>query len=195
MTKMSESLALDEISVKMAEVLLASKAYDRVQDFVNLDNVWQSPNSLSEFSDLLAAYIKHLQKSFSISSIVATHNIQFPYGIVPIAALVSAKLSLPLAIWQEGAVPLTSNSWVSGYLTKKNILILHDVIRYGVAVSKTILDLNETGASPELVLGIVDAEKELDIGRRIKQEIKANLSEQFTVISVMKISTLKEMIE
>ncbi len=189
---MIDSSSLPEVSDKIAKLLVTSKAYNQATDFVNLDLVWQSPTYLQEFSVLLSNYIKLIPGSTKYQSIVATHNLQVPYGIVPIAALVSVRLSIPLAIWEEAAVPLVNNALVSGHLSDKHVLILHDVIRQGGAVAKTMIDLVEAGVTPEHVLSVVDAETDKDTAMSLKDLIRDKLKKDVQVSTIVKRSALRQ---
>jgi len=182
-----------ELSCKIKDILLRSGAYDRPGNFIIIDNIWSDPAILREFSTLVADYIRTLDafKEGKIKGLIAIDKIRFPFGCVPIAALIAVHLSLPLAIWKENANLLTGASHVFGLREKRGLLLLHDVTERGLTPIRVALDLYENyQCIPRIILTIVDREQGAE--EFILKTIKAKTEKN---IDFHRILTLRELRE
>jgi len=172
-----------EIASRILHSIILAGCVSPNNDWVDLDKLWVSPETFESFSDLLAEYLSKFRERTSFNKIVAPNKVYGPFGILPIAAVYSAKAKIPLIIWKEWAKPATGGSLFFGSVNDGDkLLILHDVVSYGATVVKEKEDLlaYARGKKCEIVgilTVVVHEQKGIDfINERAKIPVKAIVS-------------------
>lgn len=144
------------VAGRIAKILVDSGAYDASTKFVSIDVIWQTPSILSEFCNELVAFMRLIPRFQNLEAIVVGDSVQYPFGCIPIASLVSSLVGKPLVIWKESANIVTNESQTYGQIRGRKYMILHDVTRFGLTAVKIISDLKKLDGAVELVLTVVD---------------------------------------
>ena len=148
--------ALADWRDRLATILLDADAYDPERQFVNIDRVWQSPNSLSQCTACLAGYIRESLPREDIAGLLSVDTVLYPYGPVPLAANLAVELNLKLGINKENADPLSGAHRLYGHIPSSNALLLYDVTRFGLTLLRAILAMAEEGCRPRWVVTLMD---------------------------------------
>lgn len=135
---------IENLKDKFAQIIIDSNAYDFEKNYINIDKIWQNPKKLGECSEIIKLLLESLYPDKDYKLLAADKEIG-EYGTIPIASLISEKMSIPMVIWKENAKPLTGESCFFGDYDPKqdNLLILHDVMAGGGTVKNIIDDIKD----------------------------------------------------
>jgi len=188
---------LESIVDKITSLLLRNGVYNSATDLVDVDVMWQQPETFEAFSTHLVEYVAASGIQDSITTVLAVDKVRFPFGLVPIASVVALRLGKPLAVWKENANILTGAPHLFGHLDSGHILLLHDVVVRGLTPLRVIIDLHKRHASaPTTVLTIVDTETSSRNGRSagqfIREEAETRTRQPIRYLCIVPISRLRE---
>lgn len=153
---------LKQISLRILQKIITAGCFFERDNWVDLDHIWQNPEILRSFADLLARYLSIYRKETQFNKVVVPNKVYGPFGVLPIFAVSSPISRIPFIIWKEWGKPATGGSIVYGRILKGDqLLILHDVINYGATPTKEALELREIIRKKEKckiigVLSIID---------------------------------------
>lgn len=186
----------EELALAIADLLVRSGAYQRGekerQDFINIDTLWVYPHTLKAFSELLSQYIKTLGK---FKALLVTTDIQSPYGLIPVASLLSVQLSLPLEIWTKGVNVLTETAHFFQPKPKDELLILRQGNRLASTPLDVIWELNRKQRQPAIVLTLVDWDTPEDEEERWSKKTKKITGKSIDFLWVVTLSELRQRAE
>jgi orotate phosphoribosyltransferase len=171
-------VGLDQIQSEILGVIISSGCYSKRDDWVNLDLIWQKTGALEAFAQALAKYLVLYNEKKPFTKVLVCDKVYGAFGILPIYAVCSVKIKIPFIIWKEWARPATGVSVFFGRIKEDDkILILHDVINYGATPTKEAIELKELIEKKDLgaivgIVSIIDRERILENGRRVKEFIE-----------------------
>ena len=171
------------VSHELLELIIHSNAYDHAKKFINIDKIWETPDTNEQFCDNLAVAIGESIEISNVNSIISMENIQYPFGPIPIVSVLCQKYKKPLGIWKENDEPITGNHQLYGEKQTENVLVLYDVTRHGLTALRMLFYLNEIGINPNWFITIVDCNKGAE--QTIISEVKEHLNYHLDFISIL----------
>ena len=177
------------ISATLVEEIISCDAYNPQNKFVNLDFLWQNPESCIKTGKLIADYLTNrIADIKDVRGIISVDSVIFPYGPIPLAVQVSSCLKIPLSIWKENDNPITGSHRLFGKTPENNGLILYDVTRYGLTALNTINFLRANGVFPRWFVTIIDCGEEAK--SLLDKEVASKSKEKFEFINLINLDEI-----
>jgi len=116
---------------------------DEETSYIYLDSLWIKAELFRKSSNFIRDFLEKKQILNQATSIMAADKLKYPFGIIPIASVISLTEEKDLLIWKEQGDFLTGKPLVYGHGTQDitNVIILHDVFLGGYSIIKMIESL------------------------------------------------------
>ena len=146
---MPPHLTIRQIEDSLAASLAAlgpGELYDPARRRIVLDRLWHTPQHAESSLRMLDTFLDQRGWLSAAGTLVVADKVKGPFSILPLCCALALSRKKHLLIWKETADSLHGTSELFGnveVLADGNapILICHDVLVYGYAIVKMLVDL------------------------------------------------------